>query len=91
MAPSSPPGGQDQVKLRVENLYLYFGGMLALAGVSFDVKEGEILAIIGPNGAGKTCTLNCVNGFYRPQRGDICTKQFRAFFQGSLNQGFQRT
>ena len=71
MAPSPPPGGQDQVKLRVENLYLYFGGMLALGGVSFDVKEGEILAIIGPNGAGKTCTLNCVNGFYRPQRGEI--------------------
>ena len=71
MAPSPPRGGQDQVKLRVENLYLYFGGMLALGGVSFDVKEGEILAIIGPNGAGKTCTLNCVNGFYRPQRGEI--------------------
>jgi len=71
MAASFPPGGQDQVKLKVDNLYLYFGGMLALGGVSFDVKEGEILAIIGPNGAGKTCTLNCVNGFYRPQRGEI--------------------
>ena len=37
---------------------------MALGGVSFEVKEGEILAIIGPNGAGKTCTLNCINGFY---------------------------
>jgi ABC-type branched-subunit amino acid transport system ATPase component len=71
MAASSPPGGQDQVKLRVDNLHLHFGGMMALGGVSFDVKEGEILAIIGPNGAGKTCTLNCINGFYRPQRGEI--------------------
>lgn len=71
MAASSPPGGQDQVKLRVDNLCLYFGGMMALGGVSFDVKEGEILAVIGPNGAGKTSTLNCVNGFYRPQRGEI--------------------
>jgi branched-chain amino acid transport system ATP-binding protein len=49
--------------------------MMALSGVSLEVKDGEILAIIGPNGAGKTCTLNCVNGFYRPQRGEI-------FFQG---------
>jgi len=32
---------------------------------------GEILAIIGPNGAGKTCLLNCINGFYRPDRGTI--------------------
>jgi branched-chain amino acid transport system ATP-binding protein len=71
MAVSSLPAGQDQVKLRVDNLHLHFGGMMALGGVSFDVKEGEILAIIGPNGAGKTCTLNCVNGFYRPQRGEI--------------------
>lgn len=39
--------------------------MMALGGVSFEVKEGEILAIIGPNGAGKTCPLNCINGFYR--------------------------
>jgi branched-chain amino acid transport system ATP-binding protein len=70
--PVSPPSrGQDQVKLRVDNIYLYFGGMMALGGVSFEVKEGEILAIIGPNGAGKTCTLNCINGFYRPQRWEI--------------------
>ncbi|GAF71940.1 unnamed protein product, partial [marine sediment metagenome] len=32
----------------------------------------EILAIIGPNGAGKTCLLNCINGFYKPQSGEIC-------------------
>jgi len=59
----------------VDDLCLRFGGMMALSGVSLEVKDGEILAIIGPNGAGKTCTLNCVNGFYRPQRGEI-------FFQG---------
>ena len=75
MLASHPTGGGDQVVLRVDDLYLRFGGMMALSGVGLEVKDGEILAIIGPNGAGKTCTLNCVNGFYRPQRGEI-------FFQG---------
>jgi branched-chain amino acid transport system ATP-binding protein len=36
-----------------------------------DVRDKEILAIIGPNGAGKTALLNCINGFYKPQRGEI--------------------
>ena len=45
--------------------------MAALADVSFDVAEGEILGIIGPNGAGKTTLLNCVSGVYRPETGDI--------------------
>lgn len=62
---------EDKVKLKVEDLHLSFGGLKALAGISLEVKEGEILAVIGPNGAGKTCLLNCVNGFYRPQKGDI--------------------
>jgi len=60
-----------RVKLRVQDLYLNFGGLEALSGVDVEVREGEILAIIGPNGAGKTCLLNCINGFYRAQRGEI--------------------
>jgi len=59
------------VALRIENLSLSFGGLRALTDVSFDVKEGEILGIIGPNGAGKTCLLNCISGFYRPNKGNI--------------------
>jgi len=59
------------VKLRVQGLGLSFGVLEALASIDINVREGEILAIIGPNGAGKTCLLNCINGFYRPQRGDI--------------------
>jgi len=57
------------VKLSIENLYLSFGGTTALADVSFNLHPGEILAVIGPNGAGKTSTLNCINGFYQPDRG----------------------
>ena len=62
---------ENQVKIRVENLSLSFGGVKALNDVSLDIKDKEILAIIGPNGAGKTCLLNCVNGFYKPQSGEI--------------------
>jgi branched-chain amino acid transport system ATP-binding protein len=50
---------------------LHFGGVYALEQVSIDVRDNEILAIIGPNGAGKTALLNCINGFYKPQEGEI--------------------
>jgi len=60
-----------QVKIRIENLFLSFGGVKSLSEVSLDIRENEILAIIGPNGAGKTCLLNCINGFYKPQEGEI--------------------
>jgi branched-chain amino acid transport system ATP-binding protein len=60
-----------KVKLRIDNLSLSFGGVRALADVSLDIRDNEILAIIGPNGAGKTCVLNCINGFYKPQKGEI--------------------
>jgi len=69
-----PPLIKDQtisVKLRVNDIWLNFGGVSALSGVSFEVREGERLAVIGPNGAGKTSILNCINGFYRPQKGTL--------------------
>ncbi len=55
--------------IRVEDLYLSFGGIQALSGVTTRLMEGEIFAIIGPNGAGKTCLLNCISRFYTPQEG----------------------
>ena len=61
----------NQIKVRIDGLYLSFGGVIALNDVSVDIRDKEILAIIGPNGAGKTSILNCMNGFYKPQRGDI--------------------
>jgi branched-chain amino acid transport system ATP-binding protein len=58
-------------QLQVQDIHLSFGGTEALVGVSFNVNQGEILAIIGPNGAGKTSLLNCFNRFYRPEKGRI--------------------
>jgi len=62
---------RKEVRVRIEDLGLSFGGVQALDGVSLDIRESEILAIIGPNGAGKTAFLNCISGFYRPQRGEM--------------------
>src|SRR4030043_1889916 len=59
------------VRIKIENLSLTFGGVKALDDINIDVRDKEILAIIGPNGAGKTCILNCINGFYKPQAGEI--------------------
>jgi branched-chain amino acid transport system ATP-binding protein len=57
--------------LEVSNVCLRFGGVTALDGISFAVEHGEFFAIIGPNGAGKTSLLNVLNGFYRPQQGEV--------------------
>ena len=57
--------------LAVDNVSLSFGGVKALADVTFDVREHEIRAIIGPNGAGKSSMLNVINGVYQPQHGTI--------------------
>jgi branched-chain amino acid transport system ATP-binding protein len=69
--PAARTGEGKKVKIRIENLSLSFGGVKALTDVNIDIKEREILAVIGPNGAGKTCVLNCINGFYKPQKGEI--------------------
>ena len=60
--------------LKVEDISLSFGGVVAIAGVSFEIREHEILGIIGPNGAGKSSMLNVINGFYHPDAGRITYK-----------------
>ncbi len=65
----------NEVQLKVSTINMAFGGVQALWEVSFEVKKGEIFSIIGPNGAGKTVLLNCINGLYHPQRGQV-------FFEG---------
>ncbi|MFT4097581.1 MAG: ABC transporter ATP-binding protein [Rhodoblastus sp.] len=57
--------------LRVEHLSMRFGGLTAVADLSFDVLRGDITALIGPNGAGKTTVFNCIAGFYKPTSGRI--------------------
>ncbi len=63
--------GVRQTRIKIDNLSLTFGGVKALVDINIDIRDREILAIIGPNGAGKTCLLNCINGFYKPQVGEI--------------------
>ena len=55
--------------LEVEHLSMRFGGLLAIADLSFTARRGEITALIGPNGAGKTTVFNCITGFHRPSSG----------------------
>jgi branched-chain amino acid transport system ATP-binding protein len=57
--------------LEVSNLRKAFGGITAVDGVSFDVREGEILGIIGPNGSGKSTLFNCVLGQLTPNEGEV--------------------
>jgi ABC-type branched-subunit amino acid transport system ATPase component len=56
------------VVLHVEDLTIHFGGIHALEGSSFYVKEGQITGLIGPNGAGKTTVFNLLTGVYTPDR-----------------------
>ncbi|PYF04791.1 amino acid/amide ABC transporter ATP-binding protein 1 (HAAT family) [Rhodopseudomonas faecalis] len=57
--------------LVVDQLMMRFGGIIAVGGLSFAAKHGEITALIGPNGAGKTTVFNCITGFYRPSGGEL--------------------
>jgi len=59
------------VLLEVEDLARRFGGVQAVADLSFQVRAGEILGVIGPNGSGKTTTFNLITGLYRPDRGFV--------------------
>src|SRR6201987_498201 len=62
--------GQNPL-LAVRDVSVVFGGIIALNGVSFDVKQGQVLGLIGPNGAGKTTLFNCLSRLYQRSSGDI--------------------
>ena len=57
--------------LRLENITMQFGGVVAINNLSLEVNQGEIVALIGPNGAGKTTAFNCVTGVYEPTNGIV--------------------
>ncbi len=57
--------------LRLEDVTMQFGGVVAVNNLSLHVDEGEIVALIGPNGAGKTTAFNCVTGVYEPTNGRV--------------------
>lgn len=57
--------------LKIDNLTFSYGKIQALKGVSFEVKQGEILSIVGANGAGKSMLLKCIAGLLKPQGGQI--------------------
>ncbi|HKZ04378.1 MAG TPA: ABC transporter ATP-binding protein [Methylomirabilota bacterium] len=58
-------------QLEIRDVGKSFGGVQAVANVSLDVQQGELLSVIGPNGAGKTSLLNMISGFYHPDTGRI--------------------
>jgi len=57
--------------LKVENIGKHFGGVQAVLGVSFELRQGEFLGVIGPNGSGKTTLVNLITGFVKPDSGKV--------------------
>ena len=57
--------------LKVENVTMQFGGVVAVNNLNLEINEGEIVALIGPNGAGKTTAFNVVTGVYQPTNGAV--------------------
>src|SRR3981189_3750487 len=77
-AATIPAGDEDdmaqsaaQPLLRVKDVAVRFGGIVALDGVAFEVARGRIVGLNGPNGAGKTTLFNCVSRLYDCDRGEI--------------------
>jgi branched-chain amino acid transport system permease protein len=69
--PAHRRGREDSAVIEIRNVSKAFGGLKAVRDVSLRVQRGEILGIIGPNGSGKTTLFNLLNGFIRPDEGEI--------------------
>jgi branched-chain amino acid transport system permease protein len=70
-APQAAPAGHYDHILAAQNVTLAFGGVRALDGVSFSLRDGEIVGLIGPNGSGKTTLLNVISGLYVCEQGQV--------------------
>jgi branched-chain amino acid transport system ATP-binding protein len=62
---------EKKVQLELEKITKKFGGLVALDGVTFKIRQGEIIGLIGPNGSGKTTLLNVIYGVYKPENGEV--------------------
>src|SRR3990170_1577462 len=79
VAPRNPPAGDPgepasagaDVVLGVDALTKRYGSLVAVDGISFQVRRGETFGILGPNGAGKTTTLEMIEGLRKPDSGRI--------------------
>ena len=60
--------------LKVENITMQFGGVIAVDNMNLEINKGEIVSLIGPNGAGKTTAFNVITGVYAPSNGAIYYK-----------------
>ncbi len=71
--PEKGKGGGEMSEnvLRMEDVTMQFGGVVAVNNLSLEVNQGEIVALIGPNGAGKTTAFNCITGVYEPTNGRV--------------------
>jgi len=57
--------------LRLEGIFMSFGGLMVLSDISLRLEKGELLGLIGPNGAGKSTLFNVISSLYRPDSGDV--------------------
>ena len=64
----------DGVSLAVADAAKHYGGVVAVEGISFEVRHGEVFTIVGPNGAGKTTLFNLISGVERPTSGRIAVE-----------------
>ena len=59
--------------LKIENLDMRFGGVVACNNFNGEITKGQIVGLIGPNGAGKTTLFNVITGVYKPTSGGFCS------------------
>lgn len=92
---ANTPDSTDAL-LRVSDVSVRFGGIVALDGISFEVQRGQICGVIGPNGAGKTTLFNCLSRLYQPHAGsirfageDLLAKPQHAIAEAGIGRTFQ--
>lgn len=70
-APATDARAQGEVVLSVQNLESFYGPIMAIRGVSLEVREGQIVTVLGANGAGKTTLMKTISGVMDPEKGEV--------------------